>query len=429
MSSKHPVTIYFYPLLEDGKLIDENKLFTVNEQEHTSEYVLYIHIPYCLSHCSFCPFNTKVIKDASETNIYVEALCNEIEIVSQLNKDIKISSVYYGGGSPSVLEPDNILRIHKLINDKFNIRNAEISFEGELRTLTKESIISILRDIKVNRISLGLQTFDDKLRKMFQIPFTSTEASKMIYKLKNSGVDEINIDMMYGLPGHNIECLLNDVNRLIELEIDSVDYYRLHPYSLPFSQRGEWTDVADKQKADFIDELIKRFQLAGYDNVCDQIYSKVGLSKYSQLMWGNASATSSCNIIGLGASSRGYINGRSYMNMAEIKEYIEKINQNKLPIEKISDQCDNMERNFVFSPKYFHIPSQFTKNETFKQVVDQWMKDGLVYFNKDFFSLTNRGKLQVDSMIIDAMSDSQYKLATGIERKISNIENLRTGRF
>jgi len=93
MSSKQPVTIYFYPLLEDGKLIDESKLFEVNKQEHTFEYVLYIHIPYCLSHCTFCPFNTKVIKDGGETAKYIEALCSEIEMVSQLSKDAKITSV------------------------------------------------------------------------------------------------------------------------------------------------------------------------------------------------------------------------------------------------------------------------------------------------------------------------------------------------
>jgi len=338
-------------------------------------------------------------------------------------------SVYYGGGSPSVLKPNDILRIHELINDKFDIKNAEISFEGELRTLSKDSILSIMRDINVNRISLGLQTFDDKLRKMFNIPFASLEASEMIYKLKNSGVDELNIDMMYGLPGHGVENLANDIDRLVKLEVDSVDYYRLHPYSLPFSQRGDWSKYADNQKANFITEIIERFQLAGYDNVCDQIYSKMGLSKYSQLMWGNASTTSGSNMIGLGASSRGYINGRSYMNIATIKEYIEKINQNKLPIEKVSKQCGNIERNFIFSPKYLHIPSEFTKYDKFKQVIVQWMKDGLVYFDNGYFSLTNSGRLQVDNMIIDAMSDSQYKLATGIERKISNIENLRTGRF
>lgn len=428
MQSKHPVTIYFYPLL-DEKIKDISGLFETKKGECATEYILYIHIPYCLSHCTFCPFNTKIIRDRTETKQYIESLCTEIDLVSSYYKEAVVTSVYYGGGSPSVLEPDDILKLHEHIERNFNIENAEISFEGELRTLTEESIIGVLNKMNVNRISMGIQTFDDKIRQMFNIALTSKEVSHMIYKLKSNSISRLNIDMMYGLPGHRVEELLIDLNKLISLEVDSIDYYRLHPYSLPFSQHGDWCEFADSQKELFITEIMTKLQLAGYENVCDQVYSREGLSKYSQLMWGNASESQISGIIGIGASARGYINGRSYMNFATVREYIDNVSSGKIPIEKVSEQRSGFERNFVFSPKYFYIPKKFNEYDNFRKIIERWENKGLIFGQKQYYYLTDSGKLKVDNMIIEAMSDGQYKLAAGIERNISGIENLRTGRF
>ena len=435
MNKKYPVTIYFYPLLEEEQVEQSSieTMFKDSVMDYDNESILYIHIPYCISHCTFCPFNTKVIKNYSEISSIVDSLIEEMKLLSNKCRNINFKAVYYGGGSPSVLEANDIIRLHQSIRNYFNIQNAEITFEGELVTLGKESTINALRKIGVHRISLGMQTFDDQLRRMFNIQTTSLEARTVIKKLLLANFDEVNIDMMYGLPNQTIKGLQLDISKTIDLGVDSVDYYRLHPYSLPSSQQGDWINQADERRDEFKTEIINQFEASGYENVCDQVFSKVGLSKYSKLMWGQTDNIYSMpSIVALGPSARGYLGGCSYMNTAKISSYKDFVNSEQLPIEKISQKRDFIERKFVFATKYFEIP--YSIFEAYEKIsvenpAKKWLANGLIEHGPHSYILTNRGKLCIDEMIVESMPASQYSLALSIEGKIKGIENLRTGRF
>lgn len=421
-----PVTIYFYPLLNDVLIdnVDSSELFRAEKDDEDA--LLYVHIPYCKSHCKFCPFNTKVCSKDSEIDKYIDALITEIELLPEGLTGLKIGSFYYGGGSPSILSIKNIDRLHKAIEKKFDISKAEITFEGELRTLADEEKLDYLKSINVSRLSFGFQTFDDEIRKNFNIQFTSEEALKLVYKIVSKNLFKINVDMMYGLPNQDIGHLKNDIARLSSMPIQSIDYYRLHPYSLPESMKGAWIDKANENKSSFVKLIIESLDEKGFKNVCDQVFSKEGLSKYSQLMWGKEN-----RMIGLGASSRGFSNGYSYMNCSTIDRYMKAINNKKMPIEKISDKRNSAERQRVFAPKFFEIPKGYIVNADtrYEDVISKWLERGWIEDVEEKYIVTEKGKLYIDGMVIEGMPEPQYNLANGIENKISTIKILRTGRF
>lgn len=429
-----PVTIYFYPLLSDiqAKKDEIEKYMSEMHVMEKNESVLYVHIPYCISHCLFCPFNTKVVTLGDNIQHYIDALVREAEMVAPLVKGIEFKSIYYGGGSPSIISGNTFINLHNSLKRIFGIPdNVEISVEGELRTLHSKERLEAYKSVGVQRLSFGLQTFDNSLRKRFNIPYCAETAITMINSIAEYEFKELNADMMYGLPNHTLKELRYDISCLQNVNIGSVDYYRFHPYSLPNSQKGDWIHKADSFKPQFVENIIDGLNKQGFHNVCDQIYSKVGMSEYARLLWGNSDDETNAYMVGIGASARGFLNGHSYMNVATVEEYEERLSAGLFPIDQISDICPDEERRGVFSPKYFYIPSDFISilDSNSKERLSEWENYKWIERKEQGYGITDDGKVHIDEMIIELMPQKQYTIATGIEKKISGIENLRTGRF
>ena len=429
-----PVTIYFYPLLDKEKIKNKESPIYLQSLEISAENesILYIHIPYCISHCLFCPFNTKVISLSQNIANYIDALVKEAEMIAPYVRRVNFRAVYYGGGSPSIISGSDFYYLHNKLKEIFGFADdAEISVEGELRTLASNERLNVYRQIGVKRISFGLQTFDNKLRKLFNMKYDTEEAISMIKKVAKWKFNELNADMMYGLPNQDAEHLLVDIQKLNQIPVDSIDYYRLHPYALPKQYKGIWIQKANKLKPQFIKTIIRELEKVGFKNVCDQVYSKVGLSQYERLLWGNVTSDIPAYMVGKGASARGYLGGKSYMNIATTDEYIKQVSLGILPIDKISSRVNETERKRVFSPKYFEIRKNIIEDseDTIKNNILVWEKRGWLIEKAENYDITNRGKVFVDEMIIDLMSYRQNKTAVGLDEEISTIDNLRTGRF
>ena len=385
-----------------------------------NESVLYVHIPYCISHCLFCPFNTKVISLESNMHHYIDALVHESEMIAPLVKGIEFKSIYYGGGSPSIIDGDTFINLHKSLKRIFGISDdAEITVEGELRTLHSKKRLEAYKSVGVQRLSFGLQTFDNDLRKRFNIPYDADTAIKMVNSTAEYAFKELNAYMMYGLPNHTIEQLKYDINQLHNVNIGSVDYYRLHPYSLPNSLKGDWIQKANGFKHIFVESIIDGLSKQGFYNVCDQVYSKVGVSEYTRLLWGKSDYVASSYMVGIGASARGFLNGRSYMNVATVEEYEERLSKGLFPIDQISDVCTVEERRGVFSPKYFCIPNDVISilDLSSKEHLAEWERYEWIKRRGDLYEITHAGKIHIDEMIIRLMPERQYTIATGLEKK------------
>ncbi|MCJ8270506.1 MAG: radical SAM protein [Psychrosphaera sp.] len=287
----YPVTYYFYPLLPHEKrtqdLLDPDmnalgQIFIKPRQQQDSA-LLYIHIPYCHDICQFCPFHVRVDNDESVFRLYTDYLCREIQLLSkqQYIKDMTFSAVYFGGGSPSIFPVEQLERIFQAINRYFDISvSAEISFEGEPQTLGDPARLDLLKQFNVSRISFGLQTYDQKTRELFKIKATLADVENVRVNGRARGFADINVDMMYDLPGQNLITLEQDMQRLLEDDYDSVDYYNLHYFAFPKKFKLDMTNgkIAAKPNADMhmkLTQSVTDFMTThGYNHVADQVFSK-----------------------------------------------------------------------------------------------------------------------------------------------------------
>lgn len=413
-------TLYFYPILESEDLVPKNLHQRLDE---TKDYVLYIHIPYCRRHCTFCPFHTKVtsVNDKS-LGEYVNCLIEEMKMICGSRRP-KVRSLYYGGGSPSILDIDLFRKLHACVCDVFDISDAEITFEGELLTLMKEGYLSALESLNINRISFGIQTFDDRLRRMFNMDLTASEVSELVRKMIREKSFRVNVDMMYGLPYQTYEGLKSDIVKVTDLGIDSVDYYRLHPYAMPKRQLGDWIDRANNSKIEYLNIIETEMERARFKNLFDQVFTKDDyVSDYNRLMWIDC-----IDIIGIGASARGCIDGISYMNEPNIESYLEKIHHMDIPLQKASKQKDLLERIRVFSPKKFYIDKELLIEK--QLTVKNWMSSGWIEESNGSYLLTSLGKRFVDHMVIDLLPTDQYILVQAAENILKKESGTRTGGF
>lgn len=442
----YPMTYYFYPLLEEK--INELNLYQdfvslwKQPQTTSKENLLYIHIPYCHDMCRFCPFHVRVDKGDEIYNRYTEALCQEMSLVSRLAyvQDKSFKAIYFGGGSPSIFSVQNLRRIFEQILNCFNIApNAEISFEGEPKTLSDPARLDLLKEYNVKRISFGLQTYDEKIRELFNIAATLQDVDNCTRHARERGFEDINVDMMYDLPGQNITALEYDLARLQEHDFDSIDYYNLHYFAFPKKFKAAMASGELPQKPSqemhfaLAQQMRWRMKEMGYYDVADQIFAKKPqVCEYFRLLWGGGSGEYSAETIGLGASARGYIDGYSYMNFGNTEQYLQAVEAGKLPFEKCSKRLEKREnRGAAFLIKFFEVYKSKADaiNSIPKNVWEFWLNNGLIYEDTNFWKLSETGKLWTTNMMLDTFESHQRELAMTALGLVTDRPGIRTGSF
>lgn len=222
----------WYPVL-DGKLIasppQDNRVFDNIDIISIKKRALYFHIPFCEGNiCSFCSFPRKIKTSEEEIEEYVESLIKEIEIKSRYNKisSIPIHSIFFGGGTPSILNPSQIRRIGKAIRECFNLENMrEFSFENNLNSINEEKLLA-LKDIGVTHVRAGVQTLNKKYRDYFNLLPTIDDVYSKLKLMKNY-FENVCIDIIYGINGQTIEELMEDIHLACSLDTKLIDFYPL----------------------------------------------------------------------------------------------------------------------------------------------------------------------------------------------------------
>jgi coproporphyrinogen III oxidase-like Fe-S oxidoreductase len=442
----YPVTYYFYPLLEHvfEESPDRDHFFDVLSRPKPShtENLLYVHIPYCHDLCLFCPFHIRLDHGDPIYHKYTLTLCREMELLAEKPyvRDMVFGAIYFGGGSPSILPVEELEILFNKINQSFQIAaDVEISFEGEPRTLGDPERQDILKKYNVSRISFGLQTYDEFLRKEFHIFATLGDVARCARNVRERGFEEINVDMMYDLPGQDLTALEMDLNRLREDDFDSIDYYNLHYYAFPHKFKAAMasgnippkpTDTMHLAMAQHIRTRLREF---GYAYVADQVFSKKGkLSEYFRLLWGGGDGDHSAETLALGSSARGHLNGYAYMNAGNASVYQDLVEAGKLPIDKLSRRLDHPEnRGAVFLPKFHRMNKKYTKaiKTIPSEIWNRWIAEGLIYELPDAWLLSEKGKDWTTNMMVDLFEPHQREVASGSLQIISEKPGVRTGSF
>lgn len=445
-SSLYPMTYYFYPLLEHQlNESDHRHKFLTNLKQsppQVTENLLYIHIPYCHDMCRFCPFHVRVEKGSEIYDRYTQALCQEMELIGNLPyvSEMSFNAVYFGGGSPSIFSVENLRQIFAKMVKNFKIEpDAEISFEGEPKTLGDPARLDLLKEYNVKRISFGLQTYDEKMRELFNIAATLKDVDNCTNNARDREFEDINVDMMYDLPGQDITALQYDLDHLKQHDFDSIDYYNLHYYAFPkkFKAAMEAGRLPNKPSQTMHFALAQQLRTSlkdmGYYDVADPIFAKKPqVCEYFRLIWGGGKGKHSAQMIALGASARGYIDGYSYMNFGNTEQYLRAVEAGELPFEKLSLSLEIPEsRGAAFFVKFFEIEKTYSKAiETIPQTVwNFWRENGLIYETPTSWKLSEVGKLWTTNMMIDTFDPHQRETAMTSLGFVEDRPGVRMGSF
>ena len=295
---------------------------------------LYIHIPFCESRCIYCGFYSTTLAELKEQ--YVEAVCKEVRNVLR-KEGVKpfneISTVYLGGGTPSQLSPFLLHRLFDAIKQNCGtISELEVTIECNPDDLTDE-YVAALRDLPINRISMGAQTFSDERLRFLHRRHSSQQVREAVERLRHIGIDNISIDLMFGFPEETLEDWETDIREAIALQVEHIS-----AYSLMFEEGTTLYKLREQGKVKEIDEelslrmyetLIDRLTAAGFEHYEISNFSRHGFhSRHNSSYWDGTP------YIGLGAAAHSYDIDSRWWNVSNVREYIRRIQHGESPIEE-----------------------------------------------------------------------------------------------
>ena len=296
---------------------------------------IYIHIPFCKSRCIYCGFYSTTSLELRQR--YVDALCKEMAIRGKRN-DEEIETIYLGGGTPSQLSPSQLRQIFDAIYIN-KVYPKEITIEVNPDDVTIE-FTAMLSQLPINRVSMGIQTFNDQRLQFLHRRHTAHQAIEAIKRLRSAGIQNISIDLMYGFPGETLSDWQSDIGSALALNVEHISAYCLMiEEGTPLYQlrikRSSYARLLPKGRKnlelreEFPSEelerqmyytLINRLEAAGYEHYEISNFAKKGFrSRHNSSYWNGTP------YIGLGAAAHSYdIRSRSW-NVADINAYIEGI--------------------------------------------------------------------------------------------------------
>lgn len=283
---------------------------------------VYIHIPYCSTRCIYCDFFTQV--DMRQCTMYVKSVCDEAVLRKGFIGDELVQTIYFGGGTPSQLNEKELSDILDALLCTFNVSPlAEITIEVNPDDLN-DDYIAMLRSLRFNRISMGIQSFDDDILKFLRRRHDASKAKASVAQLQEHGFDNISIDLIYGIPGQTQEMWNSDLEEAMKLNIQHVSAYHLiYEEETPLSrllEKREINPIDEDLSLAFLERLIDVLHDNGFVHYEISNFAKSGFySKHNTSYWDGR------KYLGLGTAAHSY-NGkvRSY-NISSIQKYIEGI--------------------------------------------------------------------------------------------------------
>ena len=287
-----------------------------------SKYVsLYVHIPFCAVKCKYCDFLSFDGESYGTMLRYVDSLCQEIKLYAPIADDYIVRSVFIGGGTPSILDESLIINIMAFIRKSFTLdRDAEITIEANPGTLRHQKLNGY-KTAGINRISIGLQSADDDMLKKLGRLHNYDQFVASYNAARRAGFDNINIDVMSGLPGQTIHTFVDTLSKVIDYQPEHISVYSLSiEPGTPFANDPE---ILESLPPDMIDrrmyEITKKLLSAhGYDRYEISNYAKSGYEcKHNMVYWTGG------DYIGFGIGASSYFQGKRFNNMTDIFNYID----------------------------------------------------------------------------------------------------------
>ncbi|MDU5509428.1 radical SAM family heme chaperone HemW [Enterococcus gilvus] len=289
----------------------------------------YIHIPFCEHICYYCDFN-KVFLEGQPVDEYIEALLKEARLSLSEHPIEKMETLYIGGGTPTSLNAAQLDRLFGGLREILPYENGEFTVEANPGDLSAEKL-DVMRNYGVNRISMGVQTFDDRLLKKIGRKHNAQDVYDTIQLLEKKDFRNVTIDLIYALPGQSLESFRDTVERALALDLPHYALYSLilenQTMFMNWVRRGKIHLPEQEVEAQMYAETIEAMEKAGRMQYEISNFAKPGFeSKHNLVYWNNQ------NYFGIGAGASGYLENRRYKNRGPIQHYLKSLNDDRLPI-------------------------------------------------------------------------------------------------
>lgn len=287
---------------------------------------IYLHIPFCKRRCIYCDFFSTTQSDRKPA--YIQALGKELELRSNYLEGEPVETIYFGGGTPSQLQKEDFESLFSILYKVYPVSpEAEITLEANPDDLTPE-YIRMLRTLPFNRISMGIQTFNDRTLKILHRRHTAQQAIEAFEHCRKAGFQNISIDLMYGLPGETTDSWEADLQQAISMHPEHISAYHLiYEENTPLwklREQHQVEEVEEELSLSFFNMLIQRLKEKGYEHYEISNFCLPGFhSRHNSSYW------TGIKYLGCGASAHSYNGTSRQWNIASLDKYIQGINNKK----------------------------------------------------------------------------------------------------
>lgn len=283
------------------------------------ELSLYVHIPFCVRKCLYCDFLSFSVADKREKiNSYVNLLAEEIGMWKEACKDRTVVSIFFGGGTPSLLEGDEMELLMEQIRESFVLtKDAEITMEMNPGTVSRESLIAYRR-AGINRVSIGLQSARDEELKAIGRIHTYAEFQECFAWARQAGFENINIDLMAALPGQDIASYRSTLEKAVALSPEHISSYSLilEEGTFLYDRQDDYRFPTEDEEREMYDLTEEILQNAGYHRYEISNYAKAGYEcRHNKVYWQRG------DYLGLGLGASSLMDNRRWKNFSDVEEY------------------------------------------------------------------------------------------------------------
>lgn len=361
----------------------------------------YVHIPFCTQICYYCDFSKVFIKN-QPVDAYLQALIREFR-----SYDItELRTLYIGGGTPtsiSAVQLDYLLT--ELIRDLNLNTLEEFTIEANPRDLTVDKI-EVLQKSAVNRVSLGVQTFNDKHLKRIGRSHNEAQIYSTIDALKTAGFQNISIDLIYALPGQTMDDVRSNVAKALSLNIPHLSLYSLilehHTVFMNKMRRGKLHLPTEDLEAEMFEYIISEMERNGFEHYEISNFTKPGFeSRHNLMYWENV------EYYGVGAGASGYLDGIRYRNRGPIQHYLKGVSEGNARLsEEVLSKNEMMEEELFLGLRKkegvsigkFEQKFGTSFEKRYGQIVQELQSDGLLKENNGFIQMTKKGLFLGDTV-------------------------------
>ena len=362
----------------------------------------YIHIPFCTQICYYCDFSKVFIKN-QPVNDYLKALMEEVRHY----KLPALKTLYIGGGTPSALSAEQLDYLLSQLEHELDFSQLEeFTIEANPGDLTADKI-AVLKKSGCNRISLGVQTFDNKMLKRIGRSHNESQIYETIDSLKAAGFHNISIDLIYALPGQTMDQVVDNVAKALALDIPHLSLYSLilenHTVFMNRQKRGRLHLPGEDVESEMFDYILSELEKHGFEHYEISNFTKPGFeSRHNLMYWDNA------EYYGLGAGASGYLSGMRYRNRGPIQHYLKSIREKghaRLHEEHLTPHEQMEEEMFLglrkktgVSIARFEEKFGLSFQDCYGQIVQGLIEEGLLQQEGDRIRMTKKGLFLGDTV-------------------------------